>query len=207
MDCTILPGSSIHGIFQSKSTGVGSRSLLQRIFPTWGSNPGLPHCRQTLSRLRHQGSSAQRKWLDPLARSVFIPFPLSLPDTVPPGSPVRDVASQPPAQPPGPRAPVCPPAATNRKGGERAPRFAQAHWRPPRSRQGSRPPGGAVFLEPDGARLSEQSLPATRGRAAEAGPPRLPTPLPLPRRHRTTPPRPLPRPRCPARVRGRGHAG
>ena len=28
-----------------KSTGVGSLSLLQRIFPTQGSNPGLPHCR------------------------------------------------------------------------------------------------------------------------------------------------------------------
>ena len=31
--------------------------LLQRIFPTQGSNPGLPHCGQTLYRLSHQGSS------------------------------------------------------------------------------------------------------------------------------------------------------
>ena len=30
--------------------------LLQGIFPTQGSNPGLPHCRQTLYRLSHQGS-------------------------------------------------------------------------------------------------------------------------------------------------------
>ena len=30
--------------------------LLQEIFPTQGSNPGLPHCRQTLYRLSHQGS-------------------------------------------------------------------------------------------------------------------------------------------------------
>ena len=29
-----------------QNTGVGSRSLLQGIFPTQGSNPGLPHCRQ-----------------------------------------------------------------------------------------------------------------------------------------------------------------
>ena len=29
-----------------QSTGVGSLSLLQGIFPTLGSNPGLPHCRQ-----------------------------------------------------------------------------------------------------------------------------------------------------------------
>ena len=39
-----------------KNTGVGSLSLLQGIFPTQGSNPGLPHCRQTLYQLSHQGS-------------------------------------------------------------------------------------------------------------------------------------------------------
>ena len=42
--------------FQGKSTGVGCHVLLQGIFPTQGSNPGLPHCRQTLYRLSHQGS-------------------------------------------------------------------------------------------------------------------------------------------------------
>ena len=31
-----------------KNTGVGSHSFLQGIFPTQGSNPGLPHCRQVL---------------------------------------------------------------------------------------------------------------------------------------------------------------
>ena len=36
-----------------KSAGVGSHSLLQRIFPTQGSNPGLSHCRQILYRLSH----------------------------------------------------------------------------------------------------------------------------------------------------------
>ena len=30
--------------------------LLQGIFPTQGSNPGLPHCRQMLYRLSHQGN-------------------------------------------------------------------------------------------------------------------------------------------------------
>ena len=29
-----------------QNTGVGSLSLLQGIFPTHGSNPGLPHCRK-----------------------------------------------------------------------------------------------------------------------------------------------------------------
>ena len=36
-----------------KNTRVGCHALLQRIFLTQGSNPGLPHCRQILS---HQGS-------------------------------------------------------------------------------------------------------------------------------------------------------
>ena len=34
--------------FPGKSTGVGCHFLLQGIFPTQGSNRGLPHCRQTL---------------------------------------------------------------------------------------------------------------------------------------------------------------
>ena len=39
-----------------KNTGVGCHSLLQGIFPTQGSNPDLPYCRQTLYHLSHQGS-------------------------------------------------------------------------------------------------------------------------------------------------------
>ena len=35
--------------FPGKSTGVGCHFHLQGIFPTQGSNPGLPHCRQMLS--------------------------------------------------------------------------------------------------------------------------------------------------------------
>ena len=38
-----------------QNTGVGSLSLLEGIFPTQGLNSGLPHCRQTLYRLNHQG--------------------------------------------------------------------------------------------------------------------------------------------------------
>ena len=40
-----------------KNTGVGCHAFLQGIFPTQGSNPGLPHCRQILYHLSHQGSS------------------------------------------------------------------------------------------------------------------------------------------------------
>ena len=35
---------------------MGSLSLLQGIFPTQGSNPGLPHFRQILYQLSHKGS-------------------------------------------------------------------------------------------------------------------------------------------------------
>ena len=35
---------------------MGCHFLLQRIFPTQGSNLGLPHCRQMLYHLSHQGS-------------------------------------------------------------------------------------------------------------------------------------------------------
>ena len=38
-----------------KKIGVGCYSLLQGIFPTQGLNPDLPHCRQILYHLSHQG--------------------------------------------------------------------------------------------------------------------------------------------------------
>ena len=56
MDCS-PPGSSVHGDSPGKNTGVGCHALLQGIFPTQGSNPGLLHCRRILYRLSHQGSS------------------------------------------------------------------------------------------------------------------------------------------------------
>ena len=55
MDCS-PPGSSRAWDSPGKNTGVGCHFLLQGIFPTQGSNPGLPHCRQTLKPLSHQGS-------------------------------------------------------------------------------------------------------------------------------------------------------
>ena len=35
------------------------------IFPTRGSNPGLPHCRQILYHLSHKGSSRMLEWVAP----------------------------------------------------------------------------------------------------------------------------------------------
>ena len=42
--------------FPGKGTRVRCHFLLQGIFPTQGSNPGLLHCRQTLYPLSRQGS-------------------------------------------------------------------------------------------------------------------------------------------------------
>ena len=47
IDCS-LPGSSVHGDSPGKNPGVGCYALLQGIFPTQGSKPGLPHCRKIL---------------------------------------------------------------------------------------------------------------------------------------------------------------
>ena len=54
-DCS-PPGSSVHGDSPGKNTRVGCHALLQGIFPTQGSNPGLPHCGWILYPLSHKGS-------------------------------------------------------------------------------------------------------------------------------------------------------
>ena len=57
-----------HGLYNrwnspDQKTGVGSLSLLQGIFPTQGSNPGLPHCRRVLYQLSHKGSPRILEWV------------------------------------------------------------------------------------------------------------------------------------------------
>ena len=46
-----------------RNTGVGSLSLLQRIFPTQGSNTGAPYCRRILYQLNHKGSTRILGWI------------------------------------------------------------------------------------------------------------------------------------------------
>ena len=51
----------LHGLYSpwnspGQNTGVGKLSLPQGIFPTQGSNPGLPHCRWILYWLSHKGN-------------------------------------------------------------------------------------------------------------------------------------------------------
>ena len=62
MDCS-LPSSSVRGDSPGKNTGVGCHALLQRIVPTQGLNPGLPHCRQILYHLSYQGSPRILEWV------------------------------------------------------------------------------------------------------------------------------------------------
>ena len=46
-----------------QNTGMDSLSLLQGVLPTWGSNPGLTHCRQILYQLSHKGSPRILEWV------------------------------------------------------------------------------------------------------------------------------------------------
>ena len=58
-----------------QNTGVGSLSLLQGIFPSQGSNPGLPHCRWFLYQPQGKpkntgvGSLSLLQWIFPTEES------------------------------------------------------------------------------------------------------------------------------------------
>ena len=64
---------AIHGPWNSpgQNTGRGSLSLLQGIFPTQGSNPGLQHCRQILYRATRE---AHMRWRDMLINATVVIF-------------------------------------------------------------------------------------------------------------------------------------
>ena len=62
MECG-LPGSSVHGDPAGDNTRVDCHALLQGIFPTHGSNPGLLHCRHIFYPLSQQGSPRILEWV------------------------------------------------------------------------------------------------------------------------------------------------
>ena len=88
-----------HGLYSlwnspGQNTRVGSCSLLEGVLPTQGLDPGLPHCRQILYQLSHQGSPRILEW-------VAYAFSRGLPDPgIKPGSPALQVDSL-PAEKPG----------------------------------------------------------------------------------------------------------
>ena len=76
----------------------GQPSPSQGIFPTQESNPSLPHCRQILYKLSHQGSPRKLEWVAyPFSRGSFQPrnqtrIPDLQVDSLPaelPGKPIR----------------------------------------------------------------------------------------------------------------------
>ena len=60
--CLTLQPQGLYSPWNSSGQKVGSLSLLQGIFPIQGLNPGLPHCRQILYQLSHQGSPRILEW-------------------------------------------------------------------------------------------------------------------------------------------------
>ena len=67
-----------HGLYSpwnspGQNTGMGSLFLLQGIFPTHGSNPGLLQCRWILYQLSHKGGPRILEW-------VAYPFSSNLPN-------------------------------------------------------------------------------------------------------------------------------
>ena len=79
-----------------KNTGMGCHALHQGIFSTEGLNPGLPHCRQILYRLSHQGY-ARTTYLQWPRNTYFHPRSLSgVPSAyslTPPGMPQKQTDS------------------------------------------------------------------------------------------------------------------
>ena len=59
--CQTLQPYELYSLWNSlgQNTGVGRLSLLQGIFPTPGSNSGLPHCRWILYQLGHKGNQRE----------------------------------------------------------------------------------------------------------------------------------------------------
>ena len=64
-ECCSIMSDSLQPLNNSpgQNMGVDSCSLLQGIFQTQVSNPGLPYCRRILYQLSHQGSTRILEWV------------------------------------------------------------------------------------------------------------------------------------------------
>ena len=76
--CSVLSDSlQPHGLYSpwnspGQNTRVGSLSLLQGIFTTQGSNPGLPHCKWIFYQLSNKGSPRILGWVAyPFLQRIF----------------------------------------------------------------------------------------------------------------------------------------
>ena len=69
---------TVHGIFQVRILEWVSCSLLQGIFPTQGSNPCLPHCRQILYLLSLPSNIIEDVYYHYISYTVYINFALHI---------------------------------------------------------------------------------------------------------------------------------
>ena len=81
-----VPSDSLrpHGLYSpwnslGQNIGVGRCSLLQGIFPTQGSNPGVLHCKQMLYQLSHQGSPKCENVSHSVMSESVTPWTVTLP--------------------------------------------------------------------------------------------------------------------------------
>ena len=98
VDCS-LPGSSVHATLQARALEWVVILFSRGIFPTQGLDLGLPHCRQILYHLSHQGNPLGRSF------SKLIFFPLSLLSPLPGENLPHSFISR--FRPCGSRRPVC----------------------------------------------------------------------------------------------------
>ena len=71
---------TVHGILQTRIL-EWDLSLLQGIFPTQGTNPGLLHCRQILYQLSYKGRPGFSFWFGKIPwRREWLPIPVFLPE-------------------------------------------------------------------------------------------------------------------------------
>ena len=87
MDCS-PPGSSVYGDSPGKNTEVCCYALLQVIFPTQGSNPGLLHCRADSLLTEPLGNPRILEW-------IAYPFCMVSSWSIELGSPALQVGSLP----------------------------------------------------------------------------------------------------------------
>ena len=90
VSCSVMSNSASPWTTPGKNTGVGCHALLQGIFLTQESNPGLPHCGQIIYHLSYLGSlpilGKRANWDNPikcaccmsLTHASFCPHPAVL---------------------------------------------------------------------------------------------------------------------------------
>ena len=61
MSDSLRPLNTVHGILQARILEWVAFPFSRGIFPTQGSNPGLPYCRWSLYQLSHKGVRGRKK--------------------------------------------------------------------------------------------------------------------------------------------------